>query len=277
MKFLKSKKTSLIFYHGFYLKREDQQLSGSVKDRGIVEQLRHLPKTTNEVVISSSGNAGISLAFWSQRLGLTAHVFVSPNLSPGKKKYLQELGAKLYVTPRPLSGSIRFARRYNFPHLRQSISSWARYGFQSLGEELKMEINPEVIFFPVSSGTTLLGVSDIWRSTKKKPVFVLVQTAGHCPLARHLVSCPPAEPNDLATALVARYIPNEREILALIKKYGQAVVVTNTEIMEAWRWLKQGGIITSFEGAAAVAAARQIKADQHWQRSVCLLTGKYYG
>ncbi len=277
MKVLKSKKTPLILKHGLYLKREDQQPSGSVKDRGMIAQLTHLPPGRREVVISSSGNAGISLAYWGRRLGLTAHIFVSPKLPSEKKERLQKLGAKIHISPRALSESIRFARRYHFPHLRQSISVWARNGFRSLGEELRDESAPEAIFFPVSSGTTMLGVSEAWADSKKKPVFVLVQTAGHCPLARHLVPCPPREKNTLATALVAKYIPCQKEILTLVKSYGQAVVVRNAEIGAAWQWLRQEGIVTSFEGAAAVAAAWQIKATRRWQRPVCLLTGKYYG
>ena len=277
MKFLRIKKTPLVFYRGLYLKREDLQVSGSVKDRGMVEQLRHLPKGTKNVVISSSGNAGISLAFWGRKLNLQVNVFASPKLPSAKKERLLNLGARLYISRRPLSESIRFARQNGFPHLRQSVSKWARYGFQLLGEELKQEIRPDAIFFPVSSGTTLLGVSDAWGKDASKPLFVLVQPAGHCPLARHFVACPDKEDNILTTALVARYIPHQKGILNIIGEYGRAIVVNNKEIEDAWQQLKKDSIVTSFEGAAAVAAAWQMQAAKQWRRPVCLLTGKYYG
>ncbi len=278
MAILKIKPTPLTFRKGLYFKREDLNPSGSVKDRAMVFQLKNLPAGTKEVVISSSGNAGISAAYWGKQLELKVTVFVSPRLSSGKRKELLFLGANVIESSRALSDSLRFARERQLAHLRQSTSQPARRGFRRLGQEIYQQLaDVEAIFFPVSSGTTLLGVADFWRQKRGKPRFFLVQPAAHCPLARHFVKINEHhEQNVLTTALVAKYIPRKQEILKLIGDYGNGVVVSNKEIYQAWRWLEAQDLKTSFEGAAALAAAWQIKATDTFRKAVCLLTGRYY-
>jgi threonine synthase len=255
--------TPLDLINGFLFKREDLNPSGSVKDRAIINQiLKATGRGKKKFVISTSGNAGISLAYWSAKFGFESVIFISPNLAKAKFKELKKLKANLVVTHRPISSGWRFSQEKKFIWLRQSKDPLALEGFTSLGKELDWQIKsdrynpPNCIFIPLSSGTTFLGVyNGLSPSIRRKIKFFFVQSAFRPMLAAKFDQNFYPEKDNLTDALVARFIPKKERIITIAKKTsGGGVVVQNTQIREASNWLEKHGINASPEAGAVLAA-----------------------
>jgi len=265
----------------FLLKREDFNPSGSVKDRAVVKQLRWArAQGYQQVAISTSGNAGVSVAYWAPFFSLQATVFVSPKINPQKLKRLEKMNCRIEVTPRPISSCWKFCQQNKVWNLRQSKDPRALQGFALLGKELSRQIKrlkekPVAIFFPVSSGATLRGVM---QELSLAP-FV-VQPASHPLLARRWDKKFTVEKEHLTDALVAKIIPYQEEIIELVERKGGGGVVVQNEAIRRWqKWLIGQGIKTSPEGALTLAGAEKAyrqKLIPAGAKVICLLTGKAY-
>jgi len=277
--FNKLKKTPIIKIDNAFFKREDLNPSGSVKDRAVLSQLSWLKKNElNKAAISSSGNSAISALYWGKKMGIEITVFVSPKINKAKLTKLRKLKGKIIITKKPISQCFRLCQAESIYNLKQSQDKKAREGFELLGKEIYAQLGmPQSIFFPVSSGTTLLGVSDFFKKSGKIPKLFLVQSAAHCPLASQFDKNFYPEKSNITDALVAKYIPKKEEILKIIKQSkGTGIVVQTKEILRAHDWLKSKNILTSYEGALALAGFWKIKNKIDIDKPLCLLTGKYY-
>lgn len=262
-------------------KREDQNPTGSIKDRGMAYQIsKAFGEGAKNLVISSSGNAAISAAAYCQLAKIKLHTFVSSKIKQDKLKKLKELKAEIFFTRRPVSEAIRFSSEKGFLNLRPSVWETGSEGYKSLAFEIHQNLGKvDNIFIPVSSGTALAGIGEGYKILGYFPQFHIVQTTAVCPIARLFDKDYKASKTSLADALVARVTPRKKQILNLIKEsQGSAWVISDGEIKKAWSELTKLGISTSAEGAAALAAfwkARKIK-DNLGAKTVCLLTGKKY-
>src|SRR4030042_3312682 len=82
-------KTRLIDIDNVYFKLEYENPTGSVKDRGFAYQIAKLKeKGINKAVISSSGNAAISVANYCKLANIELTVFVGRNINKRKLKIL---------------------------------------------------------------------------------------------------------------------------------------------------------------------------------------------
>ena len=267
--------TPIIKIDSLYFKREDQNPSGSIKDRSVIYQLSYAKeKGFKEGVISSSGNSAISLAFWSRRFDINITAYLSPKAEKSKIKKLKELGAKVVITDKPNSKSFRHAKNKSVYNFRQSTDIQALKGYEGLAKEITQQIGkPESIIFPVSSGTTLFGTGKKLRDTK----IFLAQSTFHNPLSSVFDQRNNIDSNNLTKALVAKYIPLKSQIIELIKNSnGGGYTINNDKILIARKWLKDHKIFTSNEGALALAAAWKAQKENKIKTGLVILTGKDY-
>jgi len=278
--------TPLIEINSFLLKREDLNPSGSVKDRAVIKQLAWAKKNGySQVAISSSGNAGISVAYWAPQFSSQATIFVSPKINPAKLKKINNLKAEIKVTSRPISDCVKFCFDKRVLNLRQSRDPRAIRGFSELGEDLAKQLlaagkKQAALFFPVSSGATLCGTTKGVLKTGLPTTPFIVQPASHPILARTWDSQFSPEKKHLTDALVARVLPLKKEIMLLIKQTGGGgLVIQNKKILKWHRWLTKRGVSVALEGALALAGvekARKLGLISPKLPAVCLLTGKLY-
>ena len=267
--------TPIIKIDDLYFKREDQNPSGSIKDRSVIYQLSYArDKGFKEGVVSSSGNSAISLAFWSKRFEINITAYLSPKAEISKIEKLKALGAKVVITDKPNSKSFRHAKSKSVYNFRQSTDPQALKGYEELAKEITQQIGkPEAIFFPVSSGTTLLGTG---RKLKDTKIF-LAQSAFHNPLSSAFDQEKNIDTNNLTKALVAKYIPLKNEINKLVKNSnGGGYTINNDKILIAREWLRENKIFTSNEGALALAAAWKAQKESKVNTGLVILTGKDY-
>lgn len=289
---------------GLYFKREDENPTGSVKDRGMayqisawlqklstseVENKNFWIRSSPGVVISSSGNAAASAVAYCKLARLKLNVFVSNKIS---FKKLNRLKAKLpppssgqrpvsaeslalKMVPNPVSSAHRYAKEKGLYNLRPSKDEFGSVGYKTIGYELQGQL-PKVgsIFFPTSSGTTLLGVGNSFDNTF--PQLHTVQTTKTNAIARRFDQDFEPSKTSLASALVAKSVPRKAEVISLINQSeGSGWVVDDKQIKSADKWLKGHGVKTSFEGVAALAGYFKAK-DKNFKVKepvVIMLTG----
>jgi len=273
--------TAVVFFgEGLVLKREDENPTGSLKDRGmayLVSWAKSLGK--KEAALSSSGNAAIAASEYCRLAGIKLHVFVTPKIIEGKSAQLKKAGADISFSNRPVSEAIKFCRQKGILNLRPSQNQFGPEGYQTIAFELaESEGAIEDIFIPVSSGVALTGITEGFKKLGFLPRLHVCQSSAVCPIASLFTKDFQPEKSSLAEALVAKYTPLRLKVTSLVKESGgTGWVISNEEIKEAQAELEKKEIITSAEGALALAAWQKAKAS-HWPvgKAVCLLTGKRY-
>ncbi|MFA4826869.1 MAG: PLP-dependent lyase/thiolase [Candidatus Shapirobacteria bacterium] len=267
--------TPLIKLDNYYFKREDQNQTGSAKDRSISLQVEHLLQNNfHSAVISSSGNAAISAIFYCRQKNVNLTIFLSPKINIHKLELIKKETSSFHLTNTPNSDAFKYAKNHQAYLLRQSTDPIALTGYQQIAEEI-IEQLPKVtsIFVPVGSGTTLLGISQKLPSTVK--IFA-VQPASHCPISSVFDQKYSPETKTITDALSVKLLPLKPKVITAIKKTnGSGFVVQNKAVVSSQDYLISQKIITSPEGALALAGlskAQKNKADIG-NYPVLLLTG----
>jgi len=264
--------TLLVKFDSVFLKREDQNPTGSAKDRAIKLQVDNLIKLQYpSAVISSTGNAAISATYYCRLKKIPLSIFVSPEINPKKLALLPQ--NNIYKTDQPISSAFKFAKSNQSYLLRQSTDPVALTGYQQIGLEIIKQL-PKVssIFIPVGSGTTLLGISRSLPSTVK--IFA-VQPACHCPIAAVFDTDYQKESDTVTDSLKAISLPLKRQVISAIKRSnGSGIVVQNSDVIKSDQYFKTNNMITSPE--AALGYAGYLKAKKTFligDFPVILLTG----
>ncbi|MFA6518538.1 MAG: PLP-dependent lyase/thiolase [Candidatus Shapirobacteria bacterium] len=256
--------TPLIKFENIYFKREDQNPTGSAKDRSLPLQLKNLlAKNYQSAVISSSGNAAISAIFYCRKLNIPLKVFLSPQTDPYKLKLILSQHQDVTLTPSPNSLAFKYAKTNHSYLLRQSTDPVAQIGYSTIATEIVSKL-PLVssIFIPVGSGTTLLGVS------KNLPQNVKIFAVE--PASRY-----GQESETITDALSVKLTPLKSEVAEAIKKHhGSNIIVRNQAVLDNLKKLHQHQINTSPEGALALTGYYQAKTKfEVGDYPVILLTG----
>lgn len=273
--------TSLDQRDNLFFKREDQNPTGSVKDRGLAYQISHyVHQGHRNFVISSSGNAAISAAQYCQQAGCTLTAFVSPHTDAGKLSLLRRQSAEIQMHPRPIWAAQKFSREKNSINLRASHDPVGSVGYQTIAYELSEQSSPPIaaLFLPVSSGTTLIGIVQGFNQLNLAiPPIHCVQTSTRHVIASMFDTDFHSESNSLASGLVAKVTPYKDTIISHINaSQGTGWVVSNVDMQSAKSWLWEQGIETGYESACAVAGffkAKQSRWDFPPGPIVCLCTG----
>jgi len=254
--------TKLQAFDSFYLKREDENPSGSAKDRAVSLQVDHLLQNHyTSAVISSTGNAAISAAFYCLPRQLSLTVFLSPKVDKQKLSIIFDHAAKsnllqIVFSNQPISEAIKFSKSNHAYLLRQSTDPVALSGYQKIGEEILDQL-PQIssLFLPVGSGATLIGISQ--KLPKNVKIFAC-QSAANCQICSVFSPNFTPEPVTLTDALTAKFSPLKSKVIATIRlSGGTGFVIQNREIAANHQYLHQRGLSLSPESALCLAALRQ--------------------
>ncbi len=271
--------TDLVSVDDLYFKREDQNPTGSVKDRGLSYQISALRQQGHKnFVISSSGNAAISAAAYCRLAESELTIFVSPKIAANKLEILQSTDYQIIQTERPVSLAHRYAQQHRAYNLRPSKDELGPVGYQTIAFELLKQLKtiPQSIFVPVSSGTLLVGLAQGFQLAKGQlPQLFAVQPSTIHPIAQYYDSDFQTETSGPVTSIVAKSLPRKKSIHQLL---AGGWVVNNQQILSAHQWLTDRGITTSYEGAMTLAGyfkaqKKHQRFNQNQKPTVCLLTG----
>lgn len=267
------------FDENIWLKREDQNPTGSLKDRGMAFVVsKAVSDGHKNFVLSSSGNAAISASQYCASIGANLFVYVSPRMNPEKLKVLKSGNSKVTVTERPLSESQKFTSENNYFSLRLSRIEFAPEGYKTIAFEINQNIGKiDDIFIPVSSGVCALGIYRGFCLLDCLPRIHICQGTLRNPIAC-LFDPSNIDEESIATALVARTSPLKDKTVEMVKKSGGfGWTIKNDAILLMQKRLEEKNFLTSNEGALALAAAYEAK-EKGWKlgKTVVLLTGKRY-
>ena len=248
--------------------------TGSFKDRGASLMISNLKALgVREVAIDSSGNAGAAVAAYSAAAGIRCRVFVPADAPIGKRVQIASYGAELVevrgpraevhrAVMRELGGAVYASHMWN-PFFIEGLKTLAYECVEQAGP-------PDAAILPVGSGGLLLGVYRGFIELRKLgvidevPRMMAVQAAGitpvydalHGPYGRE----PPRAP--LADGIAIPHPPRLRQVIDAVKKSnGDAIVVEDQEIVEAFKLLARMGLFVEPTSAATLAALEKARAE----------------
>lgn len=264
------------------LKREDQNPTGSHKDRAAQHQVRvQAERGVSGFVLSSSGNAAIAAARAARLGGLPLYAFLSRRTPASKVRAVLSEGGVAILSRKPVNLARYVARRYGLADLRPSRCPLAVDGFeQSLGEEVAERYRSrgdfDAVFIFSSSGASLIAVARRLGSLFPAPSLHAVQAGERCAIAERF----DPEPERLGAAprtgaLGGSGAERAEEAIALLQGLGGGGwIVRDDEVDRAAADLAASGLSIAREGAAAVAAAERAWALGRSERPLVILTGR---
>lgn len=278
-----------------YVKLESANPTGSFKDRGstvLVSALHDLIEEAGGYISEdSSGNAGASMAAYAARAGLKARIYVPETVAGPKFNQIQFYGAQVTKVSGSRSRVAKEAQNVEkgkfyvghilHPLFRDGIRSLAYEIFEQFGWNV-----PERIYLPVSAGTLLLGLISGFKhlsdsgSIEAFPRTVACQTRQISPLYHRFKGLkyhPPEKVTSIADALVSTKPPLlDLMVKGLKDVKGDAVMVDEQEIMEAFLELARRGFFVEPSSAVAYAGYKKQLANNEVSREsrvVIVLTG----
>ena len=270
-----------------YFKREDENATGSLKDRSLAYQIS-LAKQNNkkELVISTSGNAGIAAAAYCQKAKIKLYIFISPETESAKIAATQKYRPIIIKSKRAMRLANYLSAKYKIENLRPSVNDSSIEGFKSIAFEIFENLGEaEAIFTFVTSGSSLIGIGRAYRyllenkEIKKMPKLYAVQSGDIFSVAREFNQFSSEEfplcKRGSGGFLGVKNTRRKKEIVELIKSSrGGGIYVSDNEIAAAGEILKSNNILTSPEGQASLAGVMKAGAENKFNKVVCILSGK---
>jgi len=268
--------TPLVRFRGnLYLKLDYMNPTGSFKDRGstvLISAIRRHVRKNMFISEDSSGNAGASIAAYAAWAGIRAKIYVPETVSGQKFEQIKIYGAEVM---RVSGGRTKAAEEAMKPepnkiyigHIYHPIF---RDGMRTVAYELYEQLGgdpPSAVFVPVSAGTLLLGIIDGFRHLMESniideiPLIIACQTEQVSPLYHRLKGLEYSPPRKLSTVADALVSTNPPLLDLMTKKLkdagGDAVIVSENEILDAYWELASRGILVEPSSAVAYAAFKK--------------------
>lgn len=231
------------------VKREDKNPTGSWKDRGTAFLLTQLyQQGIKDIVLSSSGNAAISLALYAQQTPeITVHIVISPGIADKKMQLLTQLeqnkNIHIYTDAHVKKRRSELVVSLKAFLWSTAINADVLKGYWSLGFELAKTIKgnlqkQQFVIAPVSSGATFVGIAEglhhYFQDEHQMPHLVACQTQTCHPLVEGGVN--EVEPS-LADAIIDNTLLRNLQISKIIKNTsGKSMAITNDELRTAHEW-----------------------------------------
>jgi threonine synthase len=255
--------------------------SGSFKARGAttgVTRAKELGVTA--VAMPTNGNAGAAWAVYAARAGLHACIVMPRDAPAITRRECSAAGAELYLVDGLISDAGRLVgdlvRRTGWFEASTLKEPYRLEGKKTMGLEIAEQLGwrvPDVIIYPTGGGVGLIGIYKALRELQelgwieqRLPRLVAVQATGCAPIvdAYKRRAATSEAWQDTSTVAFGINVPKALgDFLVLEAIYatgGCAVAVSDEDILaEIPEAARREGLIPCPEGAATVAAARQLR------------------
>ncbi|WP_044896099.1 threonine synthase [Bacillus alveayuensis] len=265
-----------------YMKDEGLTPSGSFKSRGAavgVSKAKELGVT--ELAMPTNGNAGAAWSLYCARAGIKSTIVMPIDAPEITRKECQAAGSDLLL----VNGLIGDAGKI----VAQAVKDYDLYDASTLKEPYRIEGKktmgleiaeqfdwkvPDVILYPTGGGVGLIGIYKAlcelqqlgWIDEEKMPRLVAVQAEGCAPIVKAWKEGKDhAEPWENASTVafginVAKALGDFLILDAIKQTDGCAVSVSDETLLEELKFIASTeGVYVSPEGAAAFAAARELR------------------
>jgi len=250
-----------------YLKLENQQYTGSFKDRGALNKLKSLTAEQAKygVIAMSAGNHAQGVAYHARRLGIPATI-VMPEFAPFTKvERTKQLGARVVLLGDTLDASavaareiadeenLTFVHPYDDPKI---VAGQGTIGFEMLEDQPELDI----IVVPIGGGGIISGIAIAAKSVKPEIEMIGVE-AELFPSMYQAVNelAPSAGGQTLADGIAVKNPgaltrPIIEELVEDILLVDEALIETAVHVL-----VEQQKIVAEGAGAAGVAALMKEK------------------
>ena len=255
-----------------YAKLEFASPTGSFKDRGtaaMIAAARHFG--VHEIVEDSSGNAGASVAAYSARCGIKAHIFAPDSAPRAKLNQIKVYGAETHLIPGPREAAtdtaLAFCKENDLVYASHNLSPYFLEGTKTFAHELPADFPdslPDHIVMPVGNGSLFLGTwIGLQELTRRGAIHTLpklhaVQADAVMPIvsACHPGSwSPDPTKRTIAGGISVADPPRLQHVLSVLRECGgHAIAVPDSEI-KSWqsRLARAEGLFCEPTSAAAFA------------------------
>lgn len=251
-----------------YLKLENEQPTGTFKVRGALNKLRKLSakQRAQGIVAASGGNHGRAVAWFAQRLGIKATIFVPESTPEEKINETRKYGADVEVQGAVYDGAERAARKFGKECGAVFISPYNDAdiiaGAGTIGLEImRQRPDVDIILVPVGGGALISGIAIAAKAEKPKLEVIGAQSTAspvmHASLkAGKVVDVKLGE--SIAEGLHGG-IEKDTITFPLIQKYADDILlVEEADIRKAIKQLFLQDHVTA-EGSGAVGPAAIIR------------------
>lgn len=262
------------------VKDEGLNPTGSFKARGLCAAVTMAKAYgIKKVAIPSAGNAASALAAYAAAAGIQAYIFMPKDVPQANLIECQSYGAIVTLVDGLISDCGRMVAE------RKQAEGWFDIstlkepfrveGKKTMGYEIAEQMNwtlPDAVIYPTGGGVGLIGMWKAFEEMEqlgwvkaKRPKMIVVQSAGCAPIPKAWQEHKTVSEawQNAATVAAGLRVPKaygDYIILDILKKSGgTAVAVSDDELMQALRdWATHEGVFAAPEGAASLAAYRQL-------------------
>ena len=260
-----------------YAKLEFTSPTGSFKDRGTSVMLaaaRHFG--VDEIVEDSSGNAGASVAAYSARCGIKAHIFAPDSAPRAKLDQVKVYGAETHQIPGPreaaADAALAFCEENSLVYASHNLSPYFLEGTKTFAHELPTDFPdslPHHIVMPVGNGSLFLGTWIGLQELRLRgaidslPKLHAVQADTVTPIVAAFRSqpwSPDPTKRTIAGGISVAAPPRLQHVLGVLGECdGHAIAVPDSEI-KAWqsRLARTEGLFCEPTSAAALAGLAKL-------------------
>lgn len=276
-----------------YVKDESRNPTGSHKDRlNLCTVSAAVAVGAPGITVASSGNHGAAAAAYASRAGLPCVLFITQDTEPHLWRMVSAYGAAIVPLPRAERKVMmkELVHRAGF-HPASSITAthtghpFGPEGYKTIAYELYAQLGgrvPAAVFVPTAYAELLYGVwlgfKDLQErgAARTTPHMVACEPAAGAPLRQALATGRPvAEVHEYPTAAYSIVVGanSYRGVLAVRESEGQAVAVSDEEMLAAQMALGRQGLWAELSGAASLAGLRQLAGSLELDGPVvCLMT-----
>jgi len=265
-----------------WIKNETVSPIRCFKHRGALTHLLRVGDHTRAatVVTSSTGNHGLGVAYAAKQLGSLAHIFLPRDASSVKRSAIEQLGATIHHFGKDIDEAKGEARMfaaeqgYGFVDDGESLDVIEGAGTAGL-EIVRLLKNIDFVFVPMGSGSLVSGCACAVKSTSPNTKVIAVQSSGSRAMAesfrqRRTVSL---SISTVADGLVCRE-PADLALRSLLAFVDDVEIVEDAQILSSVCDLAVNcGLLVEPSGAAALAGARNRRAEIADRRVVIMATG----
>jgi threonine synthase len=260
-----------------HLKLEGANPTGSFKDRGMTCAVSDAVRGGAEAIVcASTGNTAASLAAYAARAGLRGAVIVPEGkIAAGKLAQALMHGARVIALRGNCDEALELVRELARRHpvaLVNSVNPLRLEGQKTAAFEL-VEVLDELdaLCIPVGNAGNITAYWKGFREFGRAPRMLGFQAEGAAPL---VIGRRVAQPETVASAIRIGNPARWEEAMAAMTESGGAIdVVSDAEILAAYRWLAaHEGVFCEPASAAGVAGLLRHGAGDA-RRVVCVLTG----
>lgn len=275
--------TPLLKWNNLYLKMENYNPSGSIKDRPAGLMLERLVRNGilnkgDSFTCATSGNMGIALAYFAKEYCLNAIIVMPSNMTNERKKRIKALGAKLILTnvKEGMKGSVKkaesLAKKKGYYYLDQFGSKYNVIShYKTLKEIVKDLPDVNTIVAGIGTGGTFLGISNMLEIMKLNTKIVGVEPTYANMVYSYITKSDMTNsfPDKLIPGIGANFL--SPIIKLYLKKDAIVKLVDASKIYNYWHELLKQGLYVGLSAASSIYVANQLLEENPYQKIVVIV------